>query len=85
MAYATFCRLAETVTLVNGDASDLELADRIVAAESLLGKLARRPGQFEDFGRQANGPIDAHSGQNAGVLLAGVVKAVATQGRLWAP
>jgi hypothetical protein len=81
-AYETFCQLGETVTFVNGEVSDLALTDRIVAAESLLSKLGRLPDQFADLGRQAELRI-VHPAAKPGILLAAVVKVVATQGRLW--
>lgn len=81
--YEAFCRLSETVAFANGPASDTDLADRIVAAGKLLEKLAERPELFRTLGPMADARLNAQHNQNAGILLAGTVKNIAKQDRLW--
>jgi hypothetical protein len=81
--YEAFCRLSETVAFANGPASDTDLADRIVAAGKLLEKLAERPEMFQTLGPMADARLNVQHNQNVGILLAGTVKNIAKQDRLW--
>jgi hypothetical protein len=83
MVYEALCRLGEAVAFVEGDASDAQLTGRITAAGALLGKICQPSERFDELGRLAGVRIDANSRQNAGILVSGVVKNVAQQGRLW--
>ena len=82
-AYQAMCRLGEALAFVNGDAADARLTDRIAAVGPDLEKMADRPERFDQIGRLAGAEIDAKSESPAGVLLAGAVKSVAKEGRLW--
>ena len=81
--FEAFCRLGVAATFVNGDASDAELTGRIEAAGKLLEKVAGQTASCKKLGEMSGERIDAKSGQNEGLLLAGTVKNVAKQGRLW--
>lgn len=82
-SYRMLCKLAEVVAFVNGDASDIDLIDRIDAADRLLEEVADKSEDVEKLGRLASGLLDSKPSQNAGILLTGTIKTIAKQGRLW--
>jgi hypothetical protein len=82
-AYQVLCRLGEAVTFVNGDASDKELINHIEDANALLKEVAAQPDAGKKLAPLAADRLDAHLGKTAGVLLAGTVKSLSKQDRLF--
>jgi len=80
--FAEFCRLGEAATFVEPNPTDTQLADRQQAVRTVLEKIARQADLFNEIGRLAGGRLDGDADLKGGILLAGVVKAVKSQGPL---
>jgi hypothetical protein len=80
--FAEFCRLGEAATFVEPNPADTRLADRQQAVRTVLEKIARQADLFNEIGRLAGSRLDSDANLKGGILLAGVVKIVKSQGPL---
>jgi len=80
--FAEFCRLGEAATFVEANPADTRLADHQQGVRTVLEKVVRQADLFSEIGRLAGGRLDSDADLKGGILLAGVVKIVKSQGPL---
>jgi len=79
-AYAAWCRLAEVVTFVHGGPGAKHLRERKAAAGTLLAEIGRNEANLDKIGFQAGARCVADHRPSNGILLAGKVTGIASQG-----